>query len=295
MDEREIATFWETHPCNESQVRPMFGELTPEHEEFFSRYDKFRYDIAKEGHILACLDSIDFRGKRVLEIGLGQGAESEQIIRRGGRWSGIDLTSESTNRVATRLRLRKLPHDRIETGSAVSLPFEDATFDIVFSHGVLHHIPEIDRAQREIARVLKPGGELIVMLYARHSFEYYFQIGTLSRIALAMRYLLGRSGNAEVRQQIANAKEEGLARYLRMRRFIHRNTDGALNPYSKVYDLDGVRADFSRFRVVRHFRRYLSTRPRFRVAPLRWLRIDRIMGWHLWVHMRKSEQAGTQV
>jgi hypothetical protein len=47
------------------------------------QYDAFRY--SREGHILGCLDGIDFRGAKLLEIGLGQGADSEQIIRRGAR------------------------------------------------------------------------------------------------------------------------------------------------------------------------------------------------------------------
>ena len=49
----------------------------------------------------------------------------------------------------------------------------------MFSLGVLHHIPEIDRAQREIARVLKSDGELIAMLYAKVSLNYLLSIAVL--------------------------------------------------------------------------------------------------------------------
>ena len=86
----------------------------------------------------------------MLEIGLGQGAESEQIIRRGARWSGLDLTRESVDRVAMRMTLRGLGYDDLRQGSALAIPWPDDSFDIVFSHGVLHHIPDIARAQSEI-------------------------------------------------------------------------------------------------------------------------------------------------
>ena len=105
------------------------------------------------------MDGIDFKGKQVLEIGLGQGADSEQIIRRGALWSGLDLTAESIDRVKTRLALRDLPHQSVQQGSVLKIPHADASFDLVISHGVLHHVPDIEAAQREIARVLRPGGD----------------------------------------------------------------------------------------------------------------------------------------
>ena len=58
----------------------------------------------------------------------------------------------------------------------------------MFSHGVLHHIPDIRLAEREIARVLKPGGELIMMVYAKWSFNYLVSIGLLRRLGLLALY-----------------------------------------------------------------------------------------------------------
>jgi SAM-dependent methyltransferase len=114
-------------------------------------YDRFRY--AKEAHIFRCPDNIDFKEKRVLELGLGQGADSEQIIRRGAIWSGLNLTQEAIDRVRARLSLRHLPHDALKKGSVLEIPFVDSSFDVVFSHGVLHHVPGIKQAQREICSV----------------------------------------------------------------------------------------------------------------------------------------------
>src|ERR1700722_18324531 len=175
MSEKAIREFWDAHPCGESQMEG----LSSDYEDFFRRYDAFRYQ--REAHILRRLDAIDFKGKRVLEIGLGQGADSEQIIRRGALWSGVDLSRESVDRVTTRLRLRGLAYDHLACESALAMPFADNSFDLVFSHGVLHHIPDVVAAQKEIARVLRPNGRLIAMLYARRSLNYLLSISVLRR------------------------------------------------------------------------------------------------------------------
>src|SRR6516225_615154 len=112
---RPLRHFGKAHPCGDTFVDADFAD---DYRSFFKEYDRFRY--GQEHHILECLDAIDFQDKRVLEIGLGQGADSEQIIRRGAIWSGIDLTRESAQRVLTRLKLNALPHAGVVCGSALS-------------------------------------------------------------------------------------------------------------------------------------------------------------------------------
>jgi len=280
MVEEQIAKFWESHPCGENVLGSKFKG---DYEAFFKNYDTFRY--TKEAHILECLDEIDFRGKRVLEIGLGQGADSEQIIRRGGLWSGLDLTQESVDRVRARVEIHRLPHDKIEVGSALDIPFPANSFDIVFSHGVLHHIPEIEKAQEEIRRVLKPDGELIVMLYARWSLNYILAIGVVRRLALIPLYILNFAPNAMIADHIKNAKEVGLLNYLRMKNFLHANTDGPKNPFSRVYDLARVKNHFSAFEVEQSYKCFMYAPP----LPVRRLPFSKWLGWHLWVRMRPTQ------
>jgi SAM-dependent methyltransferase len=276
MSEKAIREFWDAHPCGESQVE----RLSSDYEDFFRRYDAFRYQ--REAHILRRLDAIDFKGKQVLEIGLGQGADSEQIIRRGAIWSGIDISAESVSRVSTRLRCRGLAYARLERASALELPFSDDCFDIVFAHGVLHHIPDVRTAQKEIARVLKPGGQLIAMLYARRSLNYLLAISVVRRLSLATLFLGRANAGGMVGGHIANAKRMGLREYLRMPNFIHGNTDGPLNPYSKVYDLATVHEDFPAFTLETHHQDYMHAPP----LPVFWLKpFACVLGWHLWVHL----------
>jgi len=281
MNESDIQNFWNAFPCGELQVGGL-QQRRGDYEAFFRDYDQFRYE--KEGHILRCLDGIDFQGKSVLEIGLGQGADSEQLIKRGARWSGLDLTPESVARVRMRLGLRDLPHQEVKQGSVLYIPYEDASFDMVFSHGVLHHVPDIRAAQREIRRVLKPGGELVVMLYARFSLNYLVSICIARRLGLLALYAAGRDPGGIFGQHLANAREMGLWRYLKMENFIHRNTDGPLNPYAKVYDLSAVEEDFPGFTVTRAYKRFMHAPP----LPVQSLPLERLLGWHLWVHLRPA-------
>jgi len=285
MDETTISRFWQAHPCGDQQVGGLHDRYGRDHEAFFRAYDAHRYRT--EPHIPKCLDEIDFAGKSVLEIGLGQGAESEQIVRRGACWSGLDLTAESVARVRTRLRLRGLPFEDIKQGSALAIPYPASSFDIVFSHGVLHHVPEIHRAQAEIARVLRPGGELVVMVYAKRSLNYVLAIGLLRRMGLAALYALNVEPPGIFGMHVRNARELGLANYLKMDNFIHRNTDGPENPYSKVYDRAAVRADFPLFRIERSHKHLMHAPP----LPVSRLPFGGALGWHLWVHMRLRERA----
>jgi len=279
MNEAEIQDFWQHHPCGEDFVGGA-EKFVADYEKFFTDYDKFRY--TKEPHILECLKNIDFNGKRTLEIGLGQGADAEQIVRLGANWFGLDLTHESTKRLQVRMKLRNLEIGGITNGSAVEMPFADDSFDIVFSHGVLHHIPEIRKAQKEIHRILKPNGELIVMLYAKNSLNFRMSISIIRRIGLIGAYFMSPNTKGLIGQHIKNAKAKGLLNYLKMKNFIHRNTDGALNPYSKVYDLSEVERDFTDFKIVKSYKRFMHAPP----LPVTKLPFEKSLGWHLWIHLK---------
>lgn len=281
--ENEIRDFWQRHPCGAELVGDLTGDARAEYAEFFSRYDDFRYST--EPHILSNLDKIDFQGKRVLEIGLGQGADAEQLARRGAVFSGVDLTEEAVKRTLMRFSLAGLPYDRIERSSALDLPFADGSFDIVFSYGVLHHIPQIERAQAEIRRVLRPTGELIAMLYAKWSLNYMLSISVLRRLGLLILHSFGMRPGGIYDDHLENARSLGIWNYIAMDNFIHVSTDGPFNPYSKVYSIADVRRDFADFDVVSADKHFMHAPP----LPVGWLPLSSIAGWHLWLHMRPKK------
>ena len=286
MDEQTVQDFWQDHACGDALVGGLRDRFGGDYEKFFSDYDRFRY--AMESHLPACLDGLDLDGKRVLEIGLGQGADAESLIRRGARWTGVDLTAESVERVRTRLTLRDLPFADLRQGSVLDLPFDDNSFDLVFSHGVLHHVPEVQQAQKEIHRVLRPGGELVIMMYARWSLNYLVSIALLRRAALLAAYPLAKAGvikpggDGMLGAHLANAQRLGLRRYLRLKEFTHYNTDGPANPYALVYDRGRIERDFPSFRVTRTYKRFMHAPP----LPVHGLPGQELLGWHLWAHLQ---------
>jgi SAM-dependent methyltransferase len=99
------------------------------------------------------------RFERALEIGAGTGYFSLNLLRAGvvGQAVATDISSGM---------LEKLRHSagelglKVETAAceAAELPFDDDSFDLVFGHAVLHHLPDLEAAFREFARVLRPGG-----------------------------------------------------------------------------------------------------------------------------------------
>lgn len=292
MDERTVRDFWQNHACGDVLVGGLKQRFGGDYEKFFAEYDEFRYSL--EGHLPACFDAMNVTGKRVLEIGLGQGADSESLIRRGALWSGVDLTAESVQRVRTRLTLRDLPFHDLRQGSVLHLPFDDGAFDMVFSHGVLHHVPEIRQAEKEIHRVLRPGGELVIMMYSRWSLNYLVSIAVIRRAALLAAYPLARAGIVKAGRgmlggHLENARNKGLFSYLRLREFTHYNTDGPANPYALVYDRKKIERDFPSFRITRTYKRFMHAPP----LPVHGLPGGTILGWHLWAHLVPLNNTGS--
>jgi len=279
VKEPAIKSHWEAHPVGQDVFGCLYEDFAEDYAEFFDAYDRFRY--SSEPHILQALDQFDWRGKKILEIGVGQGSDSEQLVRRGARWSGIDLTKESIKRVKKRFEIRNLPFDQLVQGSVLKLPFEDRNFDVVYSHGVLHHIPDIRRAQGEIRRVLKDNGRLIIMLYARNSLNYQFAIKFVRRIGLACIYFLPIPVWGIVAEHKKLARNAGLREYLKIENFIHKSTDGPNNPYSKVYDQKTIEEDFPDFKVMRTFKRWMHAPP----LPVHGLPGESLLGWHLWAEL----------
>jgi SAM-dependent methyltransferase len=111
-------------------------------------------------------------GKEVLEIGCGMGFHTELMTRAGARVTAVDLSPTSVEATRRRLELKGLSA-RVMEGDAENLPFPSASFDFVWSWGVIHHSSRTGRAVRQIARVLRPNGECRIMVYNRLSTWAY--------------------------------------------------------------------------------------------------------------------------
>lgn len=111
------------------------------------------------------------RGEHVLDIGCGTGSLAllaKRQVGPDGRVVGIDGSPEMIAR-ARRKTARANAEVAFEVAPAQALPFADCSFDVVLSTLVFHHLPRPSRAQlgREIRRVLKPGGRVLAVDFAR--------------------------------------------------------------------------------------------------------------------------------
>ncbi|CAB1058043.1 hypothetical protein D1BOALGB6SA_2799 [Olavius sp. associated proteobacterium Delta 1] len=160
-------------------------------ETFFEEYRQFRFQ--KEHHLNWLIDWQSAKGKDILEIGLGIGTDATRWAKYSKSFTGIDLTHEAAR--VTKLHLRYLGYNgQILKANAEELPFSNGRFDIVYSHGVLHHTPSIEKAFRQVHRVLKSNGLFILMLYTKDSFNYWIRIQFYFRLRFLFEMYRLRKG-----------------------------------------------------------------------------------------------------
>ncbi|MEK6303248.1 MAG: class I SAM-dependent methyltransferase [Acidobacteriota bacterium] len=286
-----VHDFWQANPCGAKFAQAEIGS-----EEFFAEVERHRY--ATEWHIPKVVGFERWRGCDVLEVGCGLGTDAVNFGRHGARYTGVDLTEASIELVRKRFALENLPAT-LKTADAENLPFADESFGLVYSHGVLHHTPDTQRAIDEVHRVLKPGGTAMIMLYHKNSLNYRLNIMTLRRLGVrllkfkwapAVIHRLTGEDEARLREMQQFYLQD--PKRLRSREeFLNQNTDGAGNPLARVYSREEAAAMFSKFADVRTEVHFLNKR----WIPLIGSLIPRSveeslassMGWHLWVIARK--------
>ena len=105
---------------------------------------------------------------------MGSGSDFMQWVRNGANAVGRDLTDAAVRMVRERLEMEALFAD-VGVGDVEALEFDDNSFDIVYSYGVIHHSPDTPKAVREIHRVLKPGGFARIMIYHVYGLSNWYQ------------------------------------------------------------------------------------------------------------------------
>ena len=286
-----VRAFWQAHPCG-----TKFSDAEMGTREFFERVEAHRY--AKEWHIPEAANFAAARGLRVLEIGCGLGTDGAQFALAGANYIGVDLTEASVELARKKFELSGL-RGEFRVADAENLDFADDSFDLVYSHGVLHHTPDTKQAVREIHRVLKPGGRAIVMLYHRGSYNYRIGIRVLRR---AGANLLKSESGIKIVNRLTGEPMESLRDHARLLKastnghvasdeFLSHSTDGAGNPLARVYSRREARELFGDFSEVELRAYFLNKRfiplignllPRSIESALasRW-------GWHLWIYAQK--------
>lgn len=276
-----------------------FAQSPPGSPDFFTEVENHRYTL--EPHIPEIVNFEHCAGCDVLEVGCGIATDGVQFARSGARYTGVDPSPSALRLARRRFELEAVP-GQFDCASATRLPFKDNSFDLVFSHGVIHHIPETELAVAEFHRVLRPGGTVLTMVYHRRSVNYYLNIMVLRRLFAAALLIPGASS---VMARLTGEDPEVLAGHLKLLQshgvqyladrefFLSNNTDGPGNPLSKVYTRAEARHLFRGFSHVHTAVRYLNLRLFPGGSHLdqsrfgHWL--ERRMGWHLYVTAKKEQ------
>ena len=208
-------------------------------------------------------------GEKVLEVGGGMGTDLAQFARHRAVVTDVDLSAGHLELARENLELRGLTGE-FALQDAEVLPFENDSFDLVYSNGVIHHTPNTRNVVREIRRVLKPGGRAIVMVYAENSLHYW-------------RNLVWAIGIKEHKLDTHSMGDI-------MSFAVERSDNAAARPLVKVYTKPRLRALFDGFTDIQIQQRQmvpdevprLLARARVPISLL-----GQLMGWNLIIKVRK--------
>ena len=251
---------WNENPVGSHHAR----ESQPRTIDWFLEVERHRYGVYAPW-MPDVMEFATHAGQRVLEIGGGTGTDLAQFAKHGADVTDVDLAAGHLQLAEENFRLRGLS-GRFIHHDAESLPFDNDSFDVVYSNGVLHHTPNTAAVVREIHRVLRPGGRAIVMLYAENSLHYWRKLVWLSGV------------------------KEGLLEKVSMGEIMSRSVERSANdarPLVKVYTKRRAEALFRDFNRVEVLQRQLN--PEELPAALRWTlpSSERWLGWNLIVKATK--------
>jgi ubiquinone/menaquinone biosynthesis C-methylase UbiE len=186
-DKEETRRQWNRTPCGTGD---FLARLEPESLAWFDEVRRSRYEVS-DTWMPRVMPFREVRGKRLLEVGHGIGSDLLTFAQNGAEVCGIDITEEHHRLAKKNFELHGIPAD-LRLGDAASLPWPDASFDVVYSHGVLHHTPDIQQCVREAHRVLRPGGLFVLSVYrfwsAFHLASMVFTQGLLRRRLFRLGY-----------------------------------------------------------------------------------------------------------
>jgi len=202
----QVRRFWNENPMSYDVGEPIAAP--PGSQEYFRELDSRVFDprvlrltVGPDGRPFSrFVDFGSLEGKRVLEVGCGSGFAVQLFAEAGADTSARDLTEWAVETTRARLAAFDLTAD-VAQGDGERLDFPDASFDLVFSWGVIHHSSDMGRALQELIRVCRPGGTLVLMVYNRHSLFYgvYKALQNLQPLAqrLGIHFEGARTGSVE--------------------------------------------------------------------------------------------------
>jgi ubiquinone/menaquinone biosynthesis C-methylase UbiE len=170
--------WWESHPMRYDWRGCIpFEEFS---KEFYEEIDRRFFGLVA---LYAPCKNIPFdwllefdslRTKDVLEIGVGNGSHAQLLSEHAKSFTGIDLTEYAVRSTSERMKVFGLSGKVVQM-DAERMQFPNDSCDFIWSWGVIHHSANTRKILEEMHRVLRPGGEAVVMVYHRTLWEYYVQ------------------------------------------------------------------------------------------------------------------------
>ena len=157
-----IAAYWDEHIHDLSITTYPVG--TPE---FFRQLKEYRYE--KLNYLPRLVQFSAHKGMNVLEVGCGAGIDLVRFADGGAKVAGIDLSMTAID-LACKNFEQSGQNANLSVMNGECMQFADNTFDVVYAHGVLQYTADSAKMIEEIHRVLRPGGEAVLMVYNKYSW-----------------------------------------------------------------------------------------------------------------------------
>ena len=161
----DVKEYWNRQPCNIKHSKAPIGTV-----EYFNEVETRKYFV--EPHIPGFAEFSKWNGKRVLEIGCGIGTDAVNFARGGAEYTGIELSEESLKIARDRFEVFGLQGAFIEGNiEDLDLSILGDKFDLIYSFGVLHHTPSLEKALNQIHALCNKETIFKVMVYAKNSWK----------------------------------------------------------------------------------------------------------------------------
>ncbi len=163
------AAFW-NEMCGSTAAK-MLG-VTGNDSASLAKFDRWFFELYP--YLDRFIDCASLAGKDVLEVGLGYGSVAQRIAEADARYRGLDIAAGPVAGVNHRMAQACLDGQATQ-GSILAAPFDDASFDAVVAIGCYHHTGDLARAIVETARLLRPGGRAVIMVYNALSYLHWLK------------------------------------------------------------------------------------------------------------------------
>lgn len=159
-----VQEYWDSNVSNWKIASSPIGSET-----FFRETERYRFE--KLSYLAQRVDFNGYSGMSLLDVGCGLGNDLSRFASGGANCVGIDISPTAIKLAKQNFAHRNLSAEFLQMDGE-DMSFEDNSFDVIYCHTVLHFTPNPETMIKEIHRVLKPGGQAIMMTINRHSWLY---------------------------------------------------------------------------------------------------------------------------